>query len=94
MAKVKRPFEDESMSDMDKPVLDKFVSGREEYTKVEEVVGVKEQKVIVEEPPAWPKKYICRVKRWVSSKCQLYYPGDVVEFSEGEMIPDGFDLVG
>jgi hypothetical protein len=49
------------------------------------IVDTKPKKVI------WPQKYVCRTKCWVSSKCDMFYPGQIVEFYEGEFVPSHFD---
>lgn len=44
-------------------------------------------------PPPQPKRYICKTTCWVSGRCQMYNPGDVVTFMPGEYVPDHFTLI-
>jgi hypothetical protein len=67
--------------------------------KPEEVVplDVEPTEVVVEEAPPLPpqpKRYICKVQCWVSHRCQMYNPGDIVTFEPGEFVPDHFTLIG
>jgi len=42
------------------------------------------------QPPS-PKQYRCKVKCWVSSKKQMFEPGDLTTFEPGEFIPEHFE---
>ena len=59
---------------------------------VEEVSVVKEEAPIVKKatPPPEPKQYRCHTRCWVSSKCQMFEPGEFATFVPGEFVPDHF----
>lgn len=53
---------------------------------VEEVTVVKKDAA-----PSGPKQYRCKTKCWVSSKCQMFEPGDFATFGPGEFVPEHFE---
>ena len=52
------------------------------------------EKPVVEKPvvPSGPKRYRCKVRCWVSSKRQMFEPGDYATFEPGEFVPEHFEL--
>ena len=58
---------------------------------VEEVSVVETPVVKMAIAPSGPRQFMCKTKCWVSSKCQMYEPGDVVIFESGEFVPEHFE---
>jgi hypothetical protein len=80
-----------------KPLVKKYEEvGHEPKSAFEEatVVEVKEEAPVVKKEvvPSIPKRYRCKVRCWVSSKCQMFEPGDYATFEPGEFVPEHFEL--
>lgn len=58
---------------------------------VEEVSVVEAPVVKKAIAPSGPKQYMCKTKCWVSSKCQMFEPGDIATFGSGEIVPEHFE---
>jgi hypothetical protein len=79
------PTEEEIVMGETPSILDKPV---EEPKQTMEVV-----EEVAEVVAKGPKRYVCRVKCWVSGKRGIVEVGEVIEFDEGETIPSHFQQI-
>jgi len=83
-----KTFKDEPTSPVVKEPFKEVMKEEPVAPKAEPTTPVKEEPKIDRKV----KKYTCKVKCWVSSRCQMFEPGDVVEFADEESVPSHFTL--